>query len=86
MVRLALYGSFARGTPRPDSDVDLLVELSRPLGLEFVRLADYLEARLGRRVDLATFDAFVRAAEAPERRPIVERIREELTDVAAPAR
>jgi len=32
--------------------VDLLVELSHPLGLEFVALAQHLEKRLGRRVDL----------------------------------
>ena len=38
VVRLALYGSFASGVPRRKSDVDLLVELSRPLGLEFVAL------------------------------------------------
>jgi len=61
--RLALYGSFARGEPGPHSDVDVLVELSRPLGLQFVALARYLEARLGRRVDLATFAAMRRAKE-----------------------
>ncbi len=35
VARLALFGSYARGKPRPASDVDLLVELERPLGLEF---------------------------------------------------
>jgi predicted nucleotidyltransferase len=30
--RLALYGSFERGRPHARSDVDLVVELERPLG------------------------------------------------------
>ena len=49
VVRVALYGSFAHGSPSEKSDVDLLVELSRPLGLEFVALADCLEKQLGRK-------------------------------------
>jgi hypothetical protein len=55
---LALFGSVAHGEARPDSDVDLLVEFERPIGLfEFVRLQLYLEELLGRRVDLVTPDA-----------------------------
>jgi molybdopterin synthase catalytic subunit len=55
---LALFGSIVRGEARPDSDVDLLVEFERPVGLfEFVRLQLYLEELLGRRVDLVTPDA-----------------------------
>ena len=81
MVRLALYGSFATDTARPGSDVDLLVELSRPMGLEFVALADYLESRLGREVDLATFPALARSLRNPRRSHIARRIEESLTDV-----
>lgn len=60
--RVAIYGSFAKGNPTEDSDIDILVQLSRPLGLEFVRLADYLESTLKCPVDLATFDSLRRAA------------------------
>ena len=56
--RLALFGSVARGEDRPESDVDILVEFSVPVGLfEFVRTQRYLERLLGRAVDLATPDA-----------------------------
>ena len=56
--RLAVFGSLSRGEERPDSDVDILVEFSVPVGLfEFVRTQRYLEQLLGRAVDLATPDA-----------------------------
>ena len=52
---LAVFGSVARNEATPESDVDLLVEFSAPVGLlEFVRLKRRLEAILGARVDLAT--------------------------------
>ena len=50
--RLALFGSYARGEPQPDSDVDLLVEVDPSIGLRFVTLAEDLEELLGLRVDL----------------------------------
>jgi predicted nucleotidyltransferase len=55
---LAVFGSVARNEARPDSDVDLLVEFKRPVGLfTFVRLKRYLEKILGRSVDLGTPDS-----------------------------
>jgi hypothetical protein len=51
---VGLFGSFARGEPGVRSDVDILVEFSRPVGWEFVDVREYLEARLGRKVDLVT--------------------------------
>lgn len=54
---LAVFGSVARNEAGPDSDVDILVEFSQPIGLfGFVRLRRYLEQILGRSVDLATLD------------------------------
>ncbi len=54
--RLALYGSFARGEANSHSDVDLLVETARPLGLEFVALAQHLEKSFGRKVEKTLVD------------------------------
>jgi uncharacterized protein len=52
---LALFGSVARDEARHDSDVDLLVEFSRPVGLfQFIGLQQYLESLLGCPVDLGT--------------------------------
>jgi len=85
VTRLALFGSAARGEAEPESDVDLLVELERPLGLEFVRLAFHLERVLGRKVDLATFDSFRRTAQKPHRQYLTASIQEDLIDVKTPA-
>ena len=52
--RLALFGSWARGEAREDSDVDVLVEVDPSIGLRFVDLGEELEKALGRRVDLVS--------------------------------
>jgi hypothetical protein len=54
---LALFGSVARGEDRPGSDIDLLVEFSRPTSLfELFELRRRLEEILGHRVDLVPKD------------------------------
>lgn len=55
---LLLFGSFARGTARPDSDVDLLAEFDRPISLMGLgSLRAYLEKLLGRSVDVGPLDS-----------------------------
>ncbi len=52
---LLLFGSVARDEARPDSDIDILVEFSRPVGLfHFIELQQRLETILGSKVDLGT--------------------------------
>ena len=56
--RLDLFGSIARGEAGAASDVDLLVEFDRPIGLfHFFRVQRRLEEILGRRVDLVMREA-----------------------------
>ena len=54
--RIGLFGSVSNGTATEKSDIDLLVEFNRPIGLRFVNLVDYLQAMLGRKVDVVTKD------------------------------
>jgi len=54
VVRVRLFGSYARGEAKANSDVDLLVDLVRPLGLEFFRIEEELGLKLGVRVQMIT--------------------------------
>ena len=54
---MAIFGSVTRGDAREDSDIDILVDFDEPIGLDFVQLAEDLEAILGRRVDLVSRNA-----------------------------
>ena len=54
---VALFGSYARGEQCTDSDIDLLVKFSQPVGIEIVDLVMELEDILGQHVDVVTYDA-----------------------------
>ncbi len=55
---IGVFGSFARNEQTDQSDIDLLVEFSRPVGfITFIRLENFLSERLGKKVDLVTPDA-----------------------------
>ena len=43
VARIALFGSLARGEARPDSDVDLMVEIDPAAGLDLWRYAGVVE-------------------------------------------
>ena len=50
-----VFGSVARGDDRPDSDVDLLVDVERGCSLlDIIGLEQDLEQLLGRRVEVVT--------------------------------
>lgn len=52
---IGLFGSYAREEASEISDVDILVEFSKPITLfEFVNLEDFLSGIIGRKVDLVT--------------------------------
>jgi uncharacterized protein len=53
--KIGVFGSVARGDNTDKSDVDLLVNLEKPIGLfTFINLENYLAEILGKRVDLVT--------------------------------
>ena len=55
-VRLAPFGSFARGEARADSNLDLLVQLDRRTFDRYMDLKLHLEDLFQRRVDLVLWD------------------------------
>lgn len=55
----ALFGSRARGDNRPDSDIDIMIEVDPAAGIgvyEYVALKDYIAALFDRPVDVVSRD------------------------------
>ena len=57
VTEIGLFGSFADGTFNDESDIDILVELERPIGWKFFSLELYLEKIFERKIDLVTKNA-----------------------------
>ncbi len=69
VIRLALFGSTARDTAGPNSDIDILVEFDGPAtSARYFGVQFYLEDLLDRPVDLVTEKAL-----RPELRPFIEK-------------
>jgi len=51
---LALFGSVSRKEDEESSDIDILVEFNRSVGMEFIHLSYDLEKLLKRKVDLVS--------------------------------
>ena len=65
---LALFGSYARGDNRSDSDIDILVDFNGRIGIDFIRLAHELEDIFKSKVDLVS-----RKGIKPQYLPYVEK-------------
>jgi predicted nucleotidyltransferase len=54
--KAALFGSIVRGEARPDSDIDILVDIESDISLlDFVGLKIEIEEALGKKVDLVEY-------------------------------
>lgn len=56
VAKIGLFGSFAKGSETENSDIDLLVEFTSPIGFKFYELVEYLEKMFGRKVDVITME------------------------------
>ncbi len=55
--RIGIFGSYARDEQKKESDVDIIVEFTSPVGFKFIELKLYLEEILDKKVDLVTPNA-----------------------------
>ncbi|MDD5459727.1 MAG: nucleotidyltransferase family protein [Phycisphaerae bacterium] len=67
VCKIGLFGSFANGTERQASDIDILVELAEPTFDNHMDLKFYLEKLFDRSVDLVLTDTVKKRL-----RPIIE--------------
>jgi predicted nucleotidyltransferase len=74
-IKVAVFGSYARGDQGPDSDLDIMVEFSeRKSLLDIIGIEQELSDKLGLKVDLLTEKAI-----SPY---LIDRIRKEMVVIA----
>jgi hypothetical protein len=54
--QIGLFGSYSQNLADEQSDIDLIIEFSEPIGLKFIQLCDYLENLFHKKVDILTPD------------------------------
>lgn len=53
--KASLFGSYAKGIQKKTSDVDIIIEPPKGMGLGFIGIKLELEEKLGKKVDLITY-------------------------------
>ena len=64
VTKIALYGSYVRGEQTPKSDIDLIIEVSKPSLKDRCKLKRFLEDHFKRKVDISYFSgmrSFIRS-------------------------
>jgi uncharacterized protein len=54
LKRIGLFGSYAKATQTEKSDIDIIAEFEKPIGLKFVEFSEFLENLFGRKTDILT--------------------------------
>lgn len=56
VTKAGIFGSYARGEAKKNSDIDILILPPRGIGFRFVGIQLELEKKLKRKVDLVSYD------------------------------
>ena len=51
---IGLFGSIVRDDFNSNSDIDIIVDFSKPIGIEFIDLAEFIERKLKKSIDLVS--------------------------------
>ncbi|MCI5150657.1 MAG: nucleotidyltransferase [Candidatus Electrothrix sp. MAN1_4] len=54
LKKIGLFGSYARGAQQDESDIDIIADFERPIGLKFIEFVEYLETLFGKKTDVIT--------------------------------
>ncbi len=72
-----IFGSVSRGDDKPESDVDIMIRMGKPLTMfSYMAMIRNIEESLGRKVDVVTeksLNKFVRPYVLPELKTIYEK-------------
>lgn len=75
--KIYLFGSYARSEATEESDIDMYVEFSKPLGLHYCGFVSDIEECLGKCVDIITKDALYNPATLQNNQKLIQSISEE---------
>ena len=81
--KIYLFGSYARSEATEESDIDMYVEFSKPLGLRYCSFVSDIEESLGKCVDIITKDALYNPATLQNNQQLIQRISEERKSIYA---
>ncbi len=56
LKRIGLFGSYARGTQTEKSDIDIVAEFNKPIGLKFIEFSEFIENLFEKKTDILTLD------------------------------
>lgn len=56
IVRAGIFGSYARGEQKKNSDIDILIMPTKNMGFEFAGLEIELSEKLNKKVDLVSYN------------------------------
>lgn len=51
---ISLFGSIVREDFNASSDIDIIVQFTKPVGIEFIDLANFIESKLDKKIDLVS--------------------------------
>jgi hypothetical protein len=51
---IGLFGSVVRENFTPSSDVDIIVDFTKAVGIEFIDVGNFIEAQLDKKIDLVS--------------------------------
>ena len=75
--KIYLFGSYARSEATEESDIDLYVEFSKPLGLRYCSFVWDIEECLGKCIDIITKDGLYNPATLQNSQQLIQRISKE---------
>ena len=81
--KIYLFGSYARSEATEESDIDMYVEFSKPLGLRYCSFVSDIEESLDKCVDIITKDGLYNPATLQNNQQLIQRISEERKSIYA---
>lgn len=75
--KVYLFGSYARGEATENSDIDLYVEFSKPMGMKYCSFFTDIQESIGKNIDIITREGLYNPATLEENSSLIKKITEE---------